>query len=374
MNKKLLKKSFVGFMVLTIFALPLLTLPTATALAYEEHQENSNTYIFGEITEDTIWTKEKSPYIVTGDITVMENSTLTIEPGVEIKFDGYSKKMIIEGTLNAIGEKDDYIIFTSNQDNPNCWSWYGIKLNGSANSEIKYAIIEYASTGIYFDYNSESSINLENSILRNLGKGVTNIKNSNISYTDFLDIYSTVFQNIRGNVNITNNNILGKYRTVFYSIHNANNIEYNNISISENIEWFIDYAYNTDTNFENNYWGTDDENYIQSHIDSNYEINFEPYLSKPDTFDLIAPENNFLVNNPTTIEFQWNPINGSGKDLSYYDFYIDNELKTENITATSTQYDISSLSDGYHQWHVKAIKEDGSEYQSNEIFIFSINY
>jgi len=35
---------------------------------------------------DTTWSLSDSPYIVTGDVTVNNSSTLTIEPGVEIRF------------------------------------------------------------------------------------------------------------------------------------------------------------------------------------------------------------------------------------------------------------------------------------------------
>ncbi len=353
--------------------LPALSLVVAVSpvLAYEEYQENGNTYIFGEITENTTWTKEDSPYVVTGNITVAEGKTLTVEPGAEIRFDGYDKKLTVNGTLSAIGDKDNYITFTSNRDNPDYWNWRGIMLEDSSeNNIIQYAVIEYANTGIQGD---RSSVTLKNSILRNLGTGVSNIKDSNISYNDFLNIKYNVFESIRGDVNITNNYISGEYRTAFYNIDTTNNIEFNNIDISENIEWFINYA--SGTNFENNYWGTNDKNYIQLHINTNSEISFEPYLENPDTFDLTAPENDSLITNTTNdINFQWNPINGSGENLSHYNFYIDGELEKTDIAGTDIDYDISSLLDGYHEWYVKAVKKDGSEHQSNEIFVFNINY
>jgi hypothetical protein len=40
----------------------------------------------GPITADTTWTQAGSPYIAAGSVLVMKDVTLTIEPGVEIRF------------------------------------------------------------------------------------------------------------------------------------------------------------------------------------------------------------------------------------------------------------------------------------------------
>ena len=51
------------------------------------------TEVSGIIETDTIWTKEHSPYIVTDDIIVERNATLTIQccmqKEVEVLFDGF---------------------------------------------------------------------------------------------------------------------------------------------------------------------------------------------------------------------------------------------------------------------------------------------
>ncbi|MBW1706406.1 MAG: hypothetical protein JRJ86_14755, partial [Deltaproteobacteria bacterium] len=55
-------------------------------------QLHAETYVSGTISAHTTWTLTGSPYIVTGDITVHYSSynnstaTLTIEPGVEVRF------------------------------------------------------------------------------------------------------------------------------------------------------------------------------------------------------------------------------------------------------------------------------------------------
>ena len=75
-----------------------------------------------------IWTLYGNPYIVTGDINVQNGDSLTIEPEVEVRFDGFYQ-FIVDGTLSSIGTVSNPIIFTSNQNNPNPGDWYNIAKN-----------------------------------------------------------------------------------------------------------------------------------------------------------------------------------------------------------------------------------------------------
>lgn len=69
------------------------------------------------IRTDTIWSLAGSPYIIGQNIEVQEGAALTIEPGVEVKFDGnYHLKVL--GTLIAKGTADNLITFTSNKAEP----------------------------------------------------------------------------------------------------------------------------------------------------------------------------------------------------------------------------------------------------------------
>lgn len=88
---------------------------------------NAQTYVSGTIAENTTWTLAGSPYIVTGNITVNNGVTLTIEPGVEVKFDGvYSFN--IYGSIVADGTSSNKIIFTSNNATPSPGDWYRLNL------------------------------------------------------------------------------------------------------------------------------------------------------------------------------------------------------------------------------------------------------
>ncbi len=87
------------------------------------------------------WELASSPYIVVGDISIVGDSLLAIEAGVEIRFDGFYQ-FVAYGVLSAIGTEAEPILFTSNATTPNPGDWYNIDLNDS--SIIQYCIVEYA--------------------------------------------------------------------------------------------------------------------------------------------------------------------------------------------------------------------------------------
>lgn len=84
----------------------------------------AQTNVAGEVSG--IWTKSSSPYIVTDDLLIRDGSTLEIEPGVIVQFNGYYE-LKIEGTLIAAGAANDSIFFNAAQGS----NWHGVKLNNS---------------------------------------------------------------------------------------------------------------------------------------------------------------------------------------------------------------------------------------------------
>jgi predicted outer membrane repeat protein len=92
---------------------------------------SASTEVSGEITSDTTWTEANSPYIVTSNVLVSEGVTLTIEPGVVVKFES-GKAMQIDGELIARGTEGEPIVFTSNQASPAPGDWGGIIFSDSS--------------------------------------------------------------------------------------------------------------------------------------------------------------------------------------------------------------------------------------------------
>ena len=79
----------------------------------------------GTIDTNSTWYQACSPYIVTGNVLVSEGVTLTIEPGVEVKF-ASGTGLQVNGTLVARGTSDSPIVFTSNQASPTAGDWISI--------------------------------------------------------------------------------------------------------------------------------------------------------------------------------------------------------------------------------------------------------
>lgn len=120
---------------------------------------NAQTNVSGLISTNTVWTLANSPYIVTGNILVNNGVTLTIEPGVTVKFDSL-KALQINGQLTARGNSGNYITFTSNKSAPANGYWgyiffsdasadavFDVNGNYTGGSIMEYCIVECAGIG-----------------------------------------------------------------------------------------------------------------------------------------------------------------------------------------------------------------------------------
>ena len=97
----------------------------------------------GAIAFDTTWNAAGSPYVVTGDVTVNKDVTLTIEPGAAVRFDG-NYALVVMGTLRAAGSEAQPIRFTSNASTPAPGDWAVIDFRAeSQNNLLEHVIVEY---------------------------------------------------------------------------------------------------------------------------------------------------------------------------------------------------------------------------------------
>jgi len=105
------------------------------------------TEVNGIIANNNIWQRERH-YIVTGDVIVPQNSSLIIEPGAAVRFDGYYE-LKVEGTLQCKGEPDDMVMFTSNQEPPTSEDWNRLELVGVDSAlALSYTKIRSVTNGI----------------------------------------------------------------------------------------------------------------------------------------------------------------------------------------------------------------------------------
>lgn len=87
-----------------------------------------------EITSDTTWTSDQT-WLLTEKVFVMNDATLTIEAGTVVMADSGAALVVTRGsTLDAVGEEDNPIVFTSSKPDGNrqAGDWPGVILLGNA--------------------------------------------------------------------------------------------------------------------------------------------------------------------------------------------------------------------------------------------------
>ncbi len=120
----------------------------------------TDTIVGGFISADTQWPLADSPYHVTSNIAVVADATLTIDPGVEIRFDPGLSLTVGVGTLVARGAEASPIRFTAQQTSPTVQPWGHIEFSDDATdatfggaedyvsgSILEYVTVEFAGSG-----------------------------------------------------------------------------------------------------------------------------------------------------------------------------------------------------------------------------------
>ncbi len=162
------------------------------------------TSVNGTISSDTTWNVAASPYYVTGTITVASGVTLTVEPGVAVKF-AQGQAMFINGTLNAAGTSGLPIVFTDYRDDsaggdtngdgsatgPYPGWWRGIEISNGGYATFDHCIVSYAGSSYANIYkNGSGALTVTNSLVSkssshgiylNGATAVTTISGSTIS-------------------------------------------------------------------------------------------------------------------------------------------------------------------------------------------------
>ncbi len=126
--------------------------------AYSARPTATATDVCGTISANTVWSLASSPYRVTCDISVNAGVTLTIAPGVVVKFNSYYDTLWVSGRLVADGDAGQPITFTSIKDDsaggdtngdgnatqpaPNDWDSLRI-LGSSTGNVLDNAIVRY---------------------------------------------------------------------------------------------------------------------------------------------------------------------------------------------------------------------------------------
>lgn len=179
-----------------------LSLLLASGLLFSEPARTSvyaDTSVGGPIISNTTWTLANSPYIAIASVQVMTGVTLTIEPGVVVKFQ-QGKILQVDGALVARGTPSKEIIFTSAKPNPSAGDWGNIQFSASAapttmaadgsyigGSVIEHCTIEYAGGGASSALVARSLLINQSSLRNNRTRGIhltgTATKPGRVAYT-----------------------------------------------------------------------------------------------------------------------------------------------------------------------------------------------
>ena len=172
------------------------------------------------------WTLAGSPYLIHGSISIPNDSTLNIQPGVTVKFQG-KYKLLVQGRLLAIGSVIDTIIFTTDSTTN---GWRGIRFETTTTnndtSKIKYCKLEYGNIG-----SGGNELYGGDLFLNNFSKVVI----SNCHITNGKGFYGSGIYCRHSSPNISNCHINSCGGDVIYCDTSGNPIFSNNI-ISYNIQ------------------------------------------------------------------------------------------------------------------------------------------
>ncbi len=158
----------------------------------------AQTNISGTISNNTTLTQASSPYIVTGNLNVNAGVTLTVESGVEVRFNS-GVYLQVFGTLNA-----NSATFTANEgDTPGSWEGIYVSYHNSAdvgtvnldNCIVQYAESIYVRNGELNVSNSSLITNFSSYGLDVYTKGTANLEQTTIENCT----YPVYFRNDQGN-------------------------------------------------------------------------------------------------------------------------------------------------------------------------------
>ena len=324
------------------------------------------TYVKGTISQDTTWFLIESPFVLSGNVTVNPDVTLTIEPGVQARFGG-SFSLNIDGRIVANGTNEKRILFTANDPSHDI-IWQTIRVNGTQPSSFVNCEVEYGTDGItvdngYVELRSSSvrftsqnglilnngSILVEKSVFESnnaAGISIVNGSQATIANSIFesnadgiiLDGYFT------GDISITQNNIINNTNsgiTLESDIASDTAIARNNVSA--NGHGFLVQT-NTSTNIAHNYIYNNtvgilyqNGNNHQAHFNDLYNNTLGMETSSNVTVDATY---NYWGHNTGPFhaslnpDGKGNPVGGDGTDLDFL-FFLSMPSDYSNMKPTA---------------------------------------
>lgn len=106
----------------------------------------AQTQVAGGINADTTWTAAEGPYEVTGQLSVRQGVTLTIEAGTEVQVNN-GLQIQVEGSLVTQGAEGNPVVFRGAAANPGAWN--RIQAVDGSTITLLHTVIRDATYGLY---------------------------------------------------------------------------------------------------------------------------------------------------------------------------------------------------------------------------------
>ena len=163
------------------------------------------THVSGAIGVDTTWHMGASPHLVTDTVTVLNGSTLTIEPGTEIRSNGPG--IVVQGRLIAKGDPKNYIQFCAG-DAASDGRWKGIRFDNTNDSESRIIYCKIKDAEIAVEAITSSPDISHNTIFKN-GDGLVFKE-----FSESLVQYNIIKQNQGNGIRCVDSSLKMRYNTI----------------------------------------------------------------------------------------------------------------------------------------------------------------
>lgn len=141
-------------------ALVLATGLAALSLVVGRTPVRAETRAGGKLVGALRWTKAESPYVIIQDLEIPAGSSLTLEPGVVVRFKPnlndqkglrpFDLELVVRGLLTAQGADGDSVYLTSDAVDVNRGDWSGIVVPEAGGKVVlDRTVIEFANQGIF---------------------------------------------------------------------------------------------------------------------------------------------------------------------------------------------------------------------------------
>jgi titin len=302
----------------------------------------------GSISGDETWDLAGSPYWIEGDVVVENGVILTIDAGVEVKFNGYYS-LYVDGDLNAFGTQPSNIFIGSNQSSPAEGDWDRIQINSTGHAEVNNVTINYGSIGILLESSSYNNIT-DNTLQGHIGYAIrlisstnNNILNNTINTNsdDGISLYSS------NDNNITDNKISWCRNGINCYLSSDNVITFN--TVDNNKESGINLKDSINNSLLNNTVSSNSPYGIRIRNSSNNTLKGNEVFGNTDWFFGSFDGWGISLESSTNSTIAENDIEGNGQGASIEGYGI-HLMSSSNISITDNYVRFngaSSLNEGY---------------------------